>query len=216
MAEESFSNEQIKAINSNSKHLLVTARAERLLKNNPKNSVIIFAFNNKAVDEINERIGFKIAETFHSFANRLYPVVADLNDKSLTDNMFKNMLINATRNIKNNDVNYLKHILIDEFQDFNQLFFDLINRIRVLNSAVNIFAVGDDWQSINSFAGANVNYFKKFEHFFPNPEKLFLRNNYRSKYEIVRFANSIMENYYDNLAIQDGGFVKQFYEIPTT
>jgi superfamily I DNA/RNA helicase len=79
-----FSEEQKKAINCTAKNILVTARAgsgktrvlteraKRLLENGVlQDEILIFAFNNKAVDEVNERLGLKIAKTFHSFSNRL-------------------------------------------------------------------------------------------------------------------------------------------------
>jgi len=41
----------------------------------------------------------------------------------------------------------LKYILIDEYQDFSKLFFDLISAIKCFNPKLKIFATGDDWQA---------------------------------------------------------------------
>ncbi len=56
----------------------------------------------------------------------------------------------------------LKYILIDEYQDFSKLFFDLILAIKCFNPKVQIFATGDDFQAINGFAGSDLNYFTNF------------------------------------------------------
>jgi DNA helicase-4 len=42
--------------------------------------------------------------------------------------------------------------MIDEYQDFSQLYFDLIEAIQKYNQKLKIVCVGDDWQLINSFA----------------------------------------------------------------
>ena len=43
----------------------------------------------------------------------------------------------------------LKYILIDEFQDFTELFYKCIKEIKTLNHNAKFFCVGDDWQAIN-------------------------------------------------------------------
>jgi DNA helicase IV len=53
-------------------------------------------------------------------------------------------------------LNDLQWIMVDEFQDFSRLFADLLAEIRKHNPAVRLFCVGEDWQAINGFAGANL------------------------------------------------------------
>lgn len=78
---------------------------------------------------------------------------------------FNILISKATKKIKDNeyDVSIFKYILIDEFQDFSQLFQNLIDSIREKNSDVKLFCVGDDWQLINGYAGSDIKFFKDFK-----------------------------------------------------
>lgn len=94
-------------------------------------------------------------------------------------------------------VTRLKYLLVDEYQDFSFLFFNLIRSIRQLCPAAHLFAVGDDWQAINRFAGSDVDYFINFANFFPEDViNIPLMTNYRSDRRIVENANRYMlKNY---------------------
>ncbi len=86
----------------------------------------------------------------------------------------------------------LKYILIDEYQDFSRLFFDLILAIKCFNSNVQIFATGDDFQAINGFAGSNLYYYTNFKKLFNNSEIYELSTNYRSSKKIIDISNALM------------------------
>ena len=90
------------------------------------------------------------------------------------------------------DLSNLKSIMIDEFQDFSQMFYELINAIRQLNPSVDCFCVGDDWQAINAFAGSELCFFQRFEDFFGDTVRLELTTNYRSVSPIVEIGNALM------------------------
>lgn len=99
----------------------------------------------------------------------------------------------AYQNIRN-----LKYLMIDEYQDFSYLFFALTQAIRQLTPEAHLFAVGDDWQAINRFAGSNVDYFINFTHYFPEDYiNIPLATNYRSCRRIVEHANHYMLSRYD-------------------
>ena len=109
----------------------------------------------------------------------------------------------------------VKYIMIDEYQDFSPLLYKLIESIKRKNSAVNIFCVGDNLQCIYSFAGANKKYFENFEKFFDQNSSIrSLSMNYRSKYELVHFANQLAQGKCRTLSQADrnntGG---EIYEI---
>lgn len=91
----------------------------------------------------------------------------------------------------------LKYILVDEYQDFSYLFFNLIQSLRKVCPAAHLFAVGDDWQAINRFAGSDVDYFLNFAEYFPEDStNIPLLTNYRSCRKIVENANDYMlKNY---------------------
>lgn len=108
----------------------------------------------------------------------------------------------------------LKYIMIDEYQDFSYLFFALTNALRQLAPPVKLFAVGDDWQAINRFAGSDVDYFIRFQHYFSKNSIIIpLATNYRSCCGIVERANHFMLTHYDPKAIPARAFNPKHGEI---
>jgi DNA helicase-4 len=90
------------------------------------------------------------------------------------------------------DIRQIRHLLIDEYQDFSHLFDELRKSIIAQSPDANFFCVGDDWQAINKFAGSDLRYFAGFtETFEPSVRKLITRN-YRSCRKIVEIGNRVM------------------------
>jgi len=85
---------------------------------------------------------------------------------------------------------YFQFVLVDEYQDTNDLQEDLTALI-VQNG--NLFCVGDDWQAIYSFRGSNVNHFLSFRKKYKGSRIFRLEQNYRSREEIVKIANELIE-----------------------
>ncbi len=80
-------------------------------------------------------------------------------------------------------------ILIDEFQDINTAQYECV---KLLNRTDNIFAVGDDDQSIYKFRGAKPEFLKYFFDDFKDCKKIVLNTNYRSTDEIIKLTNKII------------------------
>jgi DNA helicase-4 len=97
------------------------------------------------------------------------------------------------RKSESGDLKLLKHIMIDEYQDFSLLFYNLIQAIRYQNDEALFFCVGDDWQAINGFAGSDLYYYESFLQIFNPSQKLNIPTNYRSKTKIVEIGNKLME-----------------------
>lgn len=93
---------------------------------------------------------------------------------------------------ENGDLRSLRYIMVDEFQDFSEVFLKLLQSIRKHNQFVEFFCVGDDWQAINGFAGSNLKYFENFQEYFANPTKINIQTNHRSAKAIVDVGNSLM------------------------
>ena len=94
------------------------------------------------------------------------------------------------------DLQRLRFVMIDEFQDFSQMFLELTTAIRSANPDVRFFAVGDDWQAINAFARSDLEFFKNFEKYFHQKTRtLSIRTNYRSASSIVEASNSVMRGH---------------------
>ena len=86
-----------------------------------------------------------------------------------------------------------KYMLIDEYQDFSQLFLAAVMAIRSVAHDVRLFVVGDDWQAINRFAGSDVEYFKGFEKYFTGGvRRVEITTNYRCDQEVVGRARRFM------------------------
>ncbi|MCL1901123.1 MAG: UvrD-helicase domain-containing protein [Firmicutes bacterium] len=85
-----------------------------------------------------------------------------------------------------------EYIHIDEFQDTNEIQYKLA--LMLSSRHKNIFAVGDDDQSIYSFRGANVGNILDFQKQFPDVKIFKLERNYRSTKKILNAANHIIKN----------------------
>jgi len=90
------------------------------------------------------------------------------------------------------DIRLLRFVCVDEFQDVSQLFMELIQGLRYRNSQIRLFCVGDDWQSINGFAGAKLHFFQRASEYFPGMRRIELLTNFRSASAIVEYGNELM------------------------
>lgn len=90
------------------------------------------------------------------------------------------------------DLGSLRHICIDEFQDFSDLFYQLLSAIRKSSPEAKLFCVGDDWQAINGFAGSDLKFFKQFKQHVGDSRCLNISTNYRSAPAIVEAGNALM------------------------
>lgn len=112
--------------------------------------------------------------------------------------------------------NLFQYILVDEYQDSNNLQEELTG---LLISNGNLFCVGDDWQAIYSFRGSNVDHFLSFKEKYKDARVFRLEQNFRSTDEIVQVANELIgnnENRMEKSCFSDknGGLVEifDFYE----
>jgi superfamily I DNA/RNA helicase len=116
-------------------------------------------------------------------------------DKSYLD--FNDLISRSTslfRNhsdIANKYKSKYQYILVDEFQDVNNLQVELIKLL--LTEQTQLFCVGDDWQSIYGFRGSNVSYIIDFEKHFANSKVIKLNLNYRSSQNIVGASNEVIK-----------------------
>ncbi len=83
-----------------------------------------------------------------------------------------------------------KYVMIDEYQDTNSAQYQLVNLLT--NDDKNIAVVGDDWQSIYSWRGADFRNILKFEKDFKNCTIIKLEQNYRSTKNILDAAHAVI------------------------
>ncbi|MDQ2973326.1 MAG: UvrD-helicase domain-containing protein [bacterium] len=83
-----------------------------------------------------------------------------------------------------------KYVMIDEYQDTNAAQYQLIKQL--VNENSNIAVVGDDWQSIYSWRGADFRNILRFERDYPKTTVIKLEQNYRSTKSILNAAHSVI------------------------
>ncbi len=83
-----------------------------------------------------------------------------------------------------------RHILIDEYQDTNAVQYNIVKLL--VNDEKNICVVGDDWQSIYSWRGADFTNILNFERDFPGAKVIKLEQNYRSTGNILEASQKII------------------------
>lgn len=86
-----------------------------------------------------------------------------------------------------------RYVLVDEFQDTNEVQLELLQQLAFGPNGSNIFAVGDDDQSIYSWRGANPANMANYESYFPGAAVYKLEENYRSTCGILDAANLLIE-----------------------
>ena len=109
---------------------------------------------------------------------------------------FDDLLLEVTKLFENNKIirekwqNRFEHILIDEYQDTNHIQYRLVRAL--VNQDRNICVVGDDWQSIYSWRGADFTNILNFERDFPGAKTIKLEQNYRSTGNILTASQKII------------------------
>lgn len=86
--------------------------------------------------------------------------------------------------------NQFKYIMIDEYQDTNSAQYKLVKLL--VGEQKNIAVVGDDWQSIYSWRGADFKNILNFERDYPDAVIIKLEQNYRSTKHILDAAHAVI------------------------
>ena len=121
---------------------------------------------------------------------------ADIEENNLVD--FDDLLMLTYKILDENPIlckeisNRYKYIMIDEYQDTNELQFRLLKLLVTEHN--NLCVVGDDDQSIYGWRGANIRNILEFSDQFKNCKTVKLETNYRSTEPILKVANTLIEH----------------------
>lgn len=109
---------------------------------------------------------------------------------------FDDILMNAVRIFKEYPETLkryqelFRYVMVDEYQDTNQAQYVLVRLLA--DRYGNICVVGDDWQGIYSWRGANIRNILEFEHDYPDAKVVKLEQNYRSTQPILDAAYGVI------------------------
>jgi DNA helicase II / ATP-dependent DNA helicase PcrA len=163
----------------------------------PKREVLMGLFSaavNRAVDV--ETTLRARGDGLEDYAEGILRVHADYEArKRKADAMdFDDLLVNGLRLLENNaDLaetygERFRHVLVDEYQDTNRIQADLVDLLARRHR--NLLVVGDDFQSIYGWRGANYRNILSFRERYPDARVYKLETNYRSTPEILEVANA--------------------------
>lgn len=144
-------------------------------------------FKSRLFDLIGPPAAYVEIKTFHSFCFDILGRVGAIEHAD-------SVVSEATSLIKNNEADPFRItkmvLVIDEAQDMNEQEFQLIEALIEYNDNLRVIAVGDDDQNIFEFRGSSSEYFRQL-----SKEEAFyeLSINFRSKHNIVEFANRFVE-----------------------
>jgi len=148
----------------------------------------MYGFNTKSYFEE------KVAEVFTIYEKRL----SEMNLLDFDDILLKTNTLLDIPEVLSYFHNRFKYFLVDEYQDTNETQYRIMKKLSALTN--NICVVGDDWQWIYSWRGADIKNIMNFKKDYPTATVIKLEQNYRSTKNIIWAANCVVKN---NLWIMD-------------
>ena len=149
------------------------------------------------ISKIKEEI--KTVEEYSVMNKQIIEVYEKYNRSLIESNAmdFSDILLNTYKLLQNSSIlekiqKKYKYIMIDEYQDTNNLQYKIIDLIARKSS--NLCVVGDENQSIYGFRGANILNILNFENNYKNAKIIKLEENYRSTSTILDAANELIKN----------------------
>lgn len=130
---------------------------------------------------------------------------------------FSRMIPLLVQNLEKNNssLNYIKHLIVDEYQDINKAQQTLI---KIISQWANVYVVGDPRQCIYQWRGSDKSYFDNFENNIGKEELVYIKENRRSCKGIVENANKFsktLKGQYEEMTPfrkSEGGVIKIEFE----
>ena len=150
------------------------------------NTISLFKSSNLQISEFETTLDKDIFRNCYEIYES-YKKEKDFDDLQI---LCKNLFMKNPRLLQNYK-NLFKYILVDEFQDCDEIQIDILKLLKGNNQ---IFAVGDEDQCIYSFRGSRPDYMVDFNMYFPNAKKIFLSTNYRCTNNVVEISMNVIKN----------------------
>jgi len=187
------------------------------VEQSPSKRILVLTFNHNAAISLQKRLIKLLGQdartirvhTFHGLALRLLGQTYEAENGLREDNNFDILIEQATRLLtgKTHELGLdkthqrhalldgLEYILVDEYQDIDQLQYAMIAALSgqclAEDEKLNLMVVGDDDQSIYQFRQANIKYIQQFKDDY-KAQIHYLTQNYRSTKNIIGAANSLI------------------------
>lgn len=166
-------------------------------KNKYKNTISYLKNENMSVDEY-LRLNLRVGNEFKTFYLKYQDELKKNNAMDFDDLLinFYN-LISTNKEVLDSIQNKYTYFSVDEFQDTNQIQYDIVKTLA--SKTKNLLIVGDEDQSIYGWRGASAVNMFNFLKDFPNAKTFKLEENYRSTKKILERANNIIKNNHNRM-----------------
>jgi superfamily I DNA/RNA helicase len=170
-------------------HILTEAgRNVSLISERERTQIIWEVRQEQAMKELSTKeISLLLSRQKNSVTEERHPIIDQYNKKlqarGLVD--FDDLLLEVLQ-IVNRQYRY---ILVDEFQDTNQVQYELLKKLAAPEA--HVFVIGDPLQSIYAFRGASPHSFEQFKKDFPNYREITLVKNYRSGATVIHTSQAL-------------------------
>ena len=148
-----------------------------------------YATDHEALQRDNQQRMSEIHKVYTSYCARCRQANAMDFDDLLVQTY---LLFKQNEAIRRKYADRFKYILVDEYQDTNAVQQQIV--LLLSQEDPHVCVVGDDYQSIYGFRGANIDNILDFQKIYPGCRLFKLEQNYRSTRRIVQVANSLMKH----------------------
>ena len=192
-------NQRILASAGSGKTTTITSRIAYLVENYgiKPSQILLVSFSRSAAQEMIHRVHKLIGEvkmyagTFHALPAQILKEHAAIQDQPFLDELPYRLVAWLQTPNGRAWAKQFHTIIVDEFQDINEIQWKLLMGFYKARKGVTISIVGDDAQNIYTWRGSSVDFILDFHTRIPNVIDYQLCRNYRSTEAIVTIANSI-------------------------
>ena len=181
-------------------NIILNSKSKERLKEITKTFINLYKSNNhktkdfKEFEKLNDKKHIYDQKKRHNYFIKLIKSIIIEYEKELKKHHqidYHDMINKSIEIVKKIDIEKYKYIIIDEYQDTSLNKNNLIKEIQK-KSGAKLLAVGDDWQSIYSFTGSNLEIFTNFNKVFPNAKIIKLKKTYRNSKELLKITRKFI------------------------